>query len=937
MGPPGTPLPLPGLTAPVRVVTDQLGVPHLYAENDLDLARAQGYVHARDRFWQMDITRREVSGDIAELLGSGSLNGDIQNRTVGLRRAAERSYALLSDREKEILDAYAAGVNYWLDTNSLPPEYAALELTKARRWNAIDTLAIGKGISASLSLDIDAGLVEKLDAYVTAGAKAQPPFDGRKLLFDDVQRIAPIDPAATVPDATGSHPYLTASAAGKQRRFVADAAKAVKRFREKAASSKLLALAFDRRDSFVGSNEWGIGAAASEAGVPMIANDPHLALDWPSTFYENHLVVSGDPVAGPMNVSGVTFPGVPSVILGQNERITWGSTTNPMDVTDLFRDRIVRGVSGCATTFCIESEGQFHPVDVQVAIYSVNQPGNGVLDDVVNANVPLDRSLVLTVPFRSFGPIVDADDPSFFVGGVPETNVLVLQYTGFHATGEVQTFLRWSRARNLDEFREGLSHFDVGSQNWAYADSDGNLAYFASAELPLRRDLEDGAVVGLPPYFVRDGSGPNNWVPDPARSQGQAIPYAVLPAAEMPQTINPSNGYFVNANNDPAGTSLDNDPMNQRRPGKPSAIYYLSGGYADGLRAGRITRLIRAKLADGGTISLTELRAMQGNNQPLEAELLTPALVAAFASAQRVGAPPELAALAADPRVGEAARRLAQWDFTTPTGLVDGYDAGHLHGQRMPFVSEREAAASVAATIENVWRAKLIKRTIDATLTRVGVPAVGSGDAVKALIHLLAQQPFTGVGASGVDFFPDPSGLSATDRRDVAILTALREALDALAGPDFQTAFGGSTNQDDYRWGKLHRITFDHELGGAFSLPPAAGFTDLAPGLPGLARDGGYEVVNASNFSPRADRDGSFRFGGGPVRRYAGAAGALRIEAARVAGFNTIAGGSSGVPGHPLAAAQLGDWLTVDQHPVTMLPAEVEARAWSIERFEPVP
>ena len=926
-----------GLAAPVRVVTDQLGVPHLYAENDLDLARAQGYVHARDRFFQMDATRREVSGDLAELLGPGALSGDIQNRTIGLRRAAERSYALLSDREKAILDAYAAGVNTWLDTNPLPPEYAAVELTHARRWNAIDTLAIGKGISASLSLDIDAGLVEKLDAYVTTGAKAQPPFDGRRLLFEDVERAAPIDGVSTVPDATGGFPFLTASAAKRERRFVADAAKAVRRFREKAASSKLLALAMDRRDSFVGSNEWGVGASASEAGVPMIANDPHLALDWPSTFYENHLVVSADPVAGPMNVSGVTFAGVPSVILGQNERITWGATTNPMDVTDLFRDRIVRGAPGCTATFCIESEGQLHPVDVQVGTYFVNQPGNGVLDDVVNANVPLDRSLILTVPFRSFGPIVDADDFSFFIGGVPETHVLVLQYTGFHGTGEVQTFLRWARARNLAEFREGLSHFDVGSQNWAYADADGNLAYFTSAELPLRRDLEDGAVAGLPPFFVRDGSGPNNWIPDPARSQGQAIPFAVLPEAEMPQTINPANGFFVNANNDPAGTSLDNDPMNQRRPGKPSAIYYLNGGYSDGLRAGRITRLVRAKLAGGGKISLSELREMQGNNQPLEAELLTPHVVAAFASAQRAGAPPELAALAADPRVAEAAARLAAWDYTTPTGIPEGYDAGHLHGQRMPFVSAREAAASVAATIENVWRAKLIKRSVDATLARVGVPAVSSTDSLKALLHLLARQPFTGVGASGVDFFPEPAALPPADRRDVAILTALRDALDALAGDDFATAFARSASQDDYRWGRLHRITFDHRLGGAFSLPPAAGFSDLAPGLPGLARDGGYEVVNASGVSARADRESSFRFGGGPVRRYAGAAGALRTDGARVMGFNTIAGGSSGVPGHPLAAAQLGDWLTADQHPVTMLPAEVEARTWSVERFEPAP
>jgi penicillin amidase len=569
--------------------------------------------------------------------------------------------------------------------------------------------------------------------------------------------------------------------------------------------------------------------------------------------------------------------------------------------------------------------------------YFVNRRDDGVLDDVTEENLPLDRRLILTVPFRSFGPVVDVDDPSFFLGAVPDTHVLVLQYTGFYATGEVQTFLRWSRARNLAQFQEGLSHFDVGSQNWAYADADGNLAYFSSAEIPLRSDLENGAVVGLPPYFVRDGSGPNNWVADPARSQGQAIPFAVMPTDEMPHAVNPKNGFFVNANNDPAGTSLDNDPLNQHRPGKPSAIYYLSGGYDEGLRAGRITRLLRAKLDKGERISVGYLQKMQGNTQPLEAELLTPYLLTAYANAQRAGAPPELAALAADPRVQEAASRLAAWDHSTPTGVPEGYDAFDVRVDASSIVSRAEAAASVAATIENVWRAKLLKDVIDATLTRVGVPGVGSGDALKSVLHLLSRTPYTGVGASGVDFIPGPAALAATDRRDVAILTALQQALDALAGPDFAAAFQLSTRQDDYRWGRLHRITFDHRLGGSFSLPPAAGFHDLAPDLPGLARDGGYEIVNASGFSSKADNAGAFRFGGGPVRRYVGAAGLSRIDAARVVGFNVVAGGSSGVAGDPLEASQLLDWLTVNQHQVPMIPVEVESRTLKVERFEPAP
>jgi len=210
---------------------------------------------------------------------------------------------------------------------------------------------------------------------------------------------------------------------------------------------------------------------------------------------------------------------------------------------------------------------------------------------------------------------------------------------------------------------------------------------------------------------------------------------------------------------------------------------------------------------------------------------------------------------------------------------------------------------------------------------------VGSGDALKALHHLLQQQPYPGVGASGVDFIPLPVGLPPADRRDVALLGALRDALDALASPDFARAFGGSRHLEDYLLGRLHRITFDHPLGGSFSVPPSGGFEDLAPGLPGLARDGGYDVVNASGFSARADRDSSFRFGGGPVRRYTGVAGAGAFPGARVLGTNVIPGGSSGIPGDPLTTRQLGLWLTADAHPVEMFEDAARRDALAIELF----
>lgn len=915
--PPGD-IEIPGLSEPVQVNTDEAGVWHINAKNDFDSAIAQGYVHCRDRLFQMDQTRRQVDGTEAELVGPGRLASDIQARIVGLHRAAQRSLDAAEPRFQALLQAYADGVNHCLATLPLPPEYGLLELTQARPWEAVDALKIGKAISASLSLDIDTGLTEALLDYVDAGLANG--FDGQTFFSQDVFRSAPMDPASTIPDATNGMPFAGVWSAASSSRL-ASTARAARRATEKLGEHPLFALALDRRQSFVGSNEWGVTADASEDGRPIIANDPHLSLNAPSTFWEWHLSVQHDPDEGPMNVSGVGFPGVPGVILGQNQNITWGATTNPMDVSDVFSDRLLVAQPPCLSIpalACIESPpGVFHEVVIEVGVqYFFNVIGDSVNDNLVLATgLPLEAQIIATVPFRSFGPIIDIADTSVLAPPFGTTDALVLQYTGLHATGEIETFSIWNRAANLAEFVAGLEKFDAGSQNWAYADVDGNLAYFSSAELPLRTDLENGAVVGLPPFFVRDGaSGDNNWLPDPAHSQGQAIPFEVLPADEMPHTVNPENGFFVNANNDPAGTSLDNDPLNQLRTSNPGAIYYLNPGYAIGLRAGRITQLIEDKLDAGKKISLEDMKRFQSNTQQRDAEILVPFLLEAFANASDPGAPPQLAALAGDGELDEAITRLAAWDFSTPTGIEEGYDASDESGVR-GFPPPSEIKASIAATIYNLWRGYAIRNVVDARLASFGLGA-GSTEALKALHNLLSQAPYTGIAAAGIDWIPEPAALTAEDRRDLALLQALRDGLDQLASNAMAPAFGNSTDQEDYRWGKLHRITFDHPFHDPFNIPPAGGFDDLSPLLPGVSRDGGYQVVNASGFSARSTGLQSFRFGGGPVRRYVGGPWA----GGRIVGVNSVPGGPSGIPTDPGYATQLGVWLTADYHSVRMTP-----------------
>jgi penicillin amidase len=191
-----------------------------------------------------------------------------------------------------------------------------------------------------------------------------------------------------------------------------------------------------------------------------------------------------------------------------------------------------------------------------------------------------------------------------------------------------------------------------------------------------------------------------------------------------------------------------------------------------------------------------------------------------------------------------------------------------------------------------------------------------------------------GIGASGLDFF-EISGVSAPPdvRRDIIILKSLKDALSLLAGDDFAAAFGRSTNQNDYRWGKLHRITFSHPFGGLapqFSIPTAGGFEDLSPMLPGLATDGGFETIDVGSFDARAASAQDYTFGNGAVRRYVGEMRHNGIRSVEI-----IPGGESGVIGNRFYTNQLSLWLTNDYHPVLSTRAEVNCKPNSKMVYEP--
>ncbi|MEM7677083.1 MAG: penicillin acylase family protein, partial [Myxococcota bacterium] len=489
-------------------------------------------------------------------------------------------------------------------------------------------------------------------------------------------------------------------------------------------------------------------------------------------------------------------------------------------------------------------------------------------------------------------------------------------YTGYSSTRELEAFRRINLARGLNDFRAAIEFFDVGSQNFVYADRGGNIAYFTTAELPLREDLEAGTVTGLPPWFIRNGTGGNDWIAETPTDPTQAIPYRKLPSREMPQIVNPRRGFVVNANNDPLGLTIDNDPLNTLRP--TGGILYLSAGYAAGLRAKRITDRLEQKLRHQ-RVDFHDMQAIQADVRLIDAEFFIPYIRRAFRRARAGGAPAELTALVEQSRIRQAVRRLKRWDLSAPTGIAEGFDDSDVSGYLFE-PSRREIRNSVAATIYSVWRGQFVRRVIDDTLDELAaaaglpsLPSPSSSLAIAAVRNLLENfDARGGVGVSGVDFFAVPAVPNAQDRLAIVILQSLADALDRLAGEPFAPAFGGSTRQRDYRWGRLHRVVLSNPLGDPFNLPSTlAGFPPPLDDLPGYPVDGGFNTVDASTHSARAQSFDDFMFVSGPVVRYVGELGRFGVRSE-----SSLPGGPSGVVGSPLYGNLLTRWLTNESYPV---------------------
>jgi penicillin amidase len=492
----------------------------------------------------------------------------------------------------------------------------------------------------------------------------------------------------------------------------------------------------------------------------------------------------------------------------------------------------------------------------------------------------------------------------------------------------MDSFRLLNLARNLDEFRVALQYFDLGAQHWMYADMKGNIAYFTVAEVPVREDLQAGTVNGNPPYMLRNGQGGNEWLRVRNPQPQQLVPYEIIPFNEFPQTVNPPAGFIVSANNDGFGTTFDNDVLNLSRPG--GGIYYPSHTH-NGYRAGRVTDLLRAAVAKG-RITQADVIAMQADVTGIDAQFFTPIITNALNRARRSDTP-QLVALASDRRVVEAVGRMSRWNHSYPTGIQEGYDASDRDG-RLSKPTQAEIDSSVAGTIFTLWRGRFLINVLDKHILAISdeLPLPDQHDSVKALRQLMVDfDTRKGVGLSGIDFFAVPGIADAADRRDFLVLSSLAAALDLAASDNFKAAFGNSTNQNDYRWGKLHRYQFTSVLGAPYAVPSAGNpFTSPLPGLPGIPVDGGLQVPDVYNFDVRADSPDKF-VGVFPVpsRRF--------VAQGTPTGWRTVNSLAGGINEEPGSDRQnlFKRYLTNDTYPLRMYRKDLREATDSVTLFLP--
>ncbi len=480
---------LPELKHEVSVERDIWGVPHIRASSLEDLITAQGYVLAQDRLWQMDVLRRAAAGELAEVFGPVGLQLDREFRTLGLYLAAEHEAGRLDPQMRGLLEAYARGVNRYIEEHRgrLPWEFLAMGY-QPRPWRPADSLLIAAYMYQTLSSTWKAELKRSIVTEIVDAERAADLYAADSPLD---HAIVGAEPASQPPASKDVAP--SGKAAKKPARAERPPASPMthpKAAQWKAAESLLEQYDEEVRAGF-GSNNWVADGTHTASGKPLLANDTHLRLDRPCIWYMLHLTAPG------WNVKGFTLPGAPLVVIGHNDRIAWGFSNNGADVQDLY----------------IESFSRTDPRK-----YVVN--GN-----YVTAEVRTEKIHVKGHPDEVFDVVVTRHGPVVQRAG---GRAYALRWTATEPGGLTGSYALVGAARSWQEFREALRDVPGPAENAVYADVDGNIGFIVAARIPIRKK----------------GNGS---VPVPGDTDDYEWT-GYIPFDELPQVLNPPGGVIATAN-----------------------------------------------------------------------------------------------------------------------------------------------------------------------------------------------------------------------------------------------------------------------------------------------------------------------------------------------------------------------------------------------------
>jgi len=549
------------LTDFVEVIRDDRGIPHIYGTNVDDILFAQGYVHAQDRFWQLEFWSHLSTGRLASLIGEPGVGADLLFRTFGFNRVALEEYENLPPEFKQDLINYTSGINAYIESrpqNRLSLEHFFLQFLnadyKVGKYEPHYPLAWAK----MMAYDLNGNFQQEIRNSKTFNT-----------LNPDIAELL-------TPPYPEEHPYIVEEWEGKGSFASLGKPSNIKQIYQ-SVFIKYVTKDLQTNQS-LGSNSWAISGEHTDSGLPLLANDPHLSVQLPAIWYENGLHCYPKNRDCELDVVGFSFAGSPYIVIGHNSYIAWGFTNMGPDVQDLFIEKI-----NPSNPNQYEVDGEWKDMDRVTEIIEVAGSEPIIIEVRSTHHGPI-------VSDRSYPINLNPEEDQFSFADearieLPDNFSVSLSWPALIPGSTFVGIRDFNYAKNWDEFREASRLFDVPAQNLLYADIDGNIAYQSPGKLPIRAD---GLLGDLP---IAGWLSENDWL-------------GFVPFEELPYTINPSSGYIITANQ-------------SVHPEQPWPNYY-----ARGYRAEAIERVINQYISQ--KIGVEDMEAMQINNYDYSAAYILP-------------------------------------------------------------------------------------------------------------------------------------------------------------------------------------------------------------------------------------------------------------------------------------------------------------------------